>query len=148
MERCINLYLHYVSHQQLYKVCMKFYDSVKSKLKEDPSVSAKEMLVLLRTSFQCCSGNGWWSISPKLCTCLEEKQWFLSVPRATLENFCFILLHLLVPEIVIRYSEIPFSLLEDRVKVDGPNLPLFWKLMPKIHSSVMGFRGGATCLGP
>lgn len=25
-----------------------------------------EMLAVLRTSFPCCSGDGWWSISPKL----------------------------------------------------------------------------------
>lgn len=50
------------------------------------------------------------------------------------EHVCFVLFHLLVPEIVVRYSEIPFSLLDDRVKVDGRNLPLCLKLMPKIQS--------------
>lgn len=40
----------------------------------------------------------------------------------TLEPICEFVLYF-VAEIVVRYSEIPFSLLDVRIKVNGRNLP-------------------------
>lgn len=68
-------------------------------------------------------GNG--QIRP----CFEQNWWFFSVSEANLENFCFILLHFFTLEIVIRHSEIPFSLLKDRDEMDGPHLPSTLALM-------------------
>lgn len=97
-----------------------FYDFVKLKLKKHPSIFVKEMLIHPSSAVLAMDGD-----ASLLSLVLVLRRFSgSSQSRAILENFCFILFHLLVPEIVIKYSEIPFRLLEDRVKVGGLNLLL------------------------